>query len=545
MKVAVYTSCSVNYLPKARVLARTLKHFHPDSVIVLLLCDEIPSFIDISEEPFDHVWQPQDLGYSTAWIFQHNVMELCTAVKGRGLVKLLDVAADADLVLYLDPDVVVYHPLDLVLDYIGENEIGLVPHITAPEKFETGITLTELSVVRHGTYNLGHLIIRPGQTSRQMAQWWADRLDRYCFDDPERGLFTDQRWCDLVPAIFDKVAILRQPNLDVASWNAGSRELVSVGGEQEAYLIDGVPLLTYHFSGTGPSGTHRRVRMALNPGNGAQAEIERNYEAAIARCGQAVLENWPFFGDSFDDGTAVTASARLFYRRHDDLVRAFPNPFAVTDNCYLSWLRGNYPEAARGVAIKSENLSKAFQDVFDEAYYLNRYPDVAHDIASGKFDSALEHYIMIGSDRLYDPNHYFVSLYYAERARELGGFSPVPGSVASTLLWHYLTVGLPSGVEPIPYFDSYFYLTKDPGLLESFRVGWFSSPLAHFIHFGDSELRAPGPKFDPANYLKAEPRAKPLIDTKSLSGPFGAFIGLGGVPGRIEARFGAVALQVG
>lgn len=534
LKVAAYTSCSANYLPKARVLAETLKAFHPDAVLVLLLCDDLPAIVDFSKERFDYVFQPQDLGYDRSWMFEHNVMELCTAVKGRGLLKLMELVPAADLYLYLDPDVAVYSSLDPVLTYMGANEIGLVPHITAPEGFDVGVRLTELSVLRHGTYNLGHLVLRPGVQSRSMASWWADRLDRYCFDDPEYGLFTDQRWCDLIPSIFEKVAILRQPNLDVASWNVGSRELTWSDNNDSNYSIDGFPLITYHFSGTGPTGAHRRVREALSPTNGAQAEIERNYEEAIERNGQSILARWPFQGDFFDDGTPVSTMARRFYRRNRDLKAAFPDPFAVNGSCYLHWLQANRSDMTSTLRISPKQLGKAFQDLFDEDYYLQRYPDAKISIESGQYSSALDHYVSYGSSHLYDPSHYFATLHYAERARELGGFVQDPESPSSTWLWHYLEVGLPNGIEPLPDFDSVFYLNTYPGLRDSWKQGIFSSPLAHFANFGDIECRVPSPQFNPEAYVNANPHAlSQLIDGRRY-GPYGVYLSTAGVAGRMN-----------
>jgi hypothetical protein len=536
LKVAAYTSCSANYLPKARVLAETLKAFHQDAVLVLLLCDDIPAIVDFSKENFDHVLQPKDLGYNRAWTFEHNVMELCTAVKGRGLMKLMELVPTADLYLYLDPDVAVYSSLEPVLEYMGDNEIGLVPHITAPEEFDVGVNLTELSVLRHGTYNLGHLILRPGAHAAAMAAWWADRLDRYCFDDPEYGLFTDQRWCDLVPSIFEKVTILRQPNLDVASWNVGSRELTWNEGTDNGYSIDGFPLITYHFSGTGPTGAHRRVRESLSPTVGAQAEIERNYEEAIERNSQSILARWPFQGDFFDDGTPISNQARRFYRRNRDLKEAFPDPFLVADSCYLHWLQANRSDITSTVRISPDHLSKAFNDLFDENYYLQRYPDAYLAVESGRYASALEHYIGYGSSHMYDPSHYFITLHYAERARELGGFIQDPQSPTSTWLWHYLEIGLPSGIEPLPDFDSVFYLKANPGLRESWTQGIFSSPLAHFVNFGDLERRSPSQNFNPEAYMNANPMTLLTPVFGCQYGPYGSYLATAALAGRVTSH---------
>src|SRR3546814_5903340 len=81
-----------------------------------------------------------------------------------------------------------------------------------------------MSVTEHGIYNLGHLFVRPDENGRALARWWADRLDKYCFDDNTIGLFTDQRWMDLVPANFVCFKILRVPNMYVDSWNIGGRK---------------------------------------------------------------------------------------------------------------------------------------------------------------------------------------------------------------------------------------------------------------------------------------------------------------------------------
>ncbi|MFK7944724.1 MAG: hypothetical protein AB8B85_17695, partial [Paracoccaceae bacterium] len=224
MSISIFTSCALNYLPKARSLAASLQQHAPGTRLTLCLCDAPPSWLDLAAEPFDRIWLPEDLGYDRAWIFEHTVMELCTAVKGRGLRRLQE-DEPADLHAYLDPDVYLFHDLAPIEEMMHGASIGLVPHIIAPEATDIGVQVTEMSVTGHGIYNLGHLFVRPDQNGCAFANWWAERLDQYCFDDRQRGLFTDQRWVDLVPAIFDGVRILRQPGLDVASWNLSHRDI--------------------------------------------------------------------------------------------------------------------------------------------------------------------------------------------------------------------------------------------------------------------------------------------------------------------------------
>lgn len=539
MNIAVYTSCALNYLPKARVLAESLATAEPAASLTLCLNDQPPHWLDLSAEPFDRIWLPEDLGYDRAWIFEHDVMELCTAVKGRALLRLFE-EEEPDLVIYLDPDVLVCRPLALISEWLGDASVGLVPHITAPEETDIGIELTELSVAAHGVYNLGHLVVRRDARGRAFARWWAARLDRYCFDDRARGLFTDQRWVDLVPAIFEGVKILKEPGLDVASWNLSHREIRQTRpGDLAAFEVNGRPLVTYHFSGTGPSGTHARVRSIFAPEQAAAAEIERCYEEAIARHGQAELAGLPPAHDFFDDGTPVTREARLLYRRHADLREAFPDPYACPPGrpSYLAWLRENRPGVVDGIQPPPSRLLQAYHDLFDEEWYLRRNPEAARAIATGRHPSAIAHYEAEGSRLLMDPNPFFVSSWYLDRASDRG-LHPLGDPVAGregTLLWHYLTSGLPAGIEPIEFFDSRWYLEQNPDVADAFRLGTVSTPLAHFLHHGAGEGRDPGPRFDTAAWQKANPEAAALAEREDINGFFGAFVHTGGVLGRVAA----------
>lgn len=537
MSVAVYTSCSMNYYAKARVLLASLRATTPGVRVALCLCDAPRQGFDPIADGFDHLWTPEELGYSRAWVFEHTIMELATAVKGRGLKALMAAEPGAALYAYLDPDVRVYEDLAGVLDLMGGASIGLVPHILAPERTEIGVRMTEMSVTAHGIYNLGHLFVRPDATGRALADWWTARLDRYCFDDKEAGLFTDQRWMDLAPAIFEGVAILRHPGLDVASWNVFGREIRErTEGEGSRFTVDGLPLVTYHFSGTGPSGTHRHVREIFDPGNGALAEIERDYEAAIAERGQAELEHLVPDHDFFDDGTRVTAEMRRLYRQSPELQKAFPLPYATgAETSFLDWLKTNRPAMTQGLVLEPDRMEKAFHALFDPEYYTRTYPEVGSAIEAGTVASALEHYVKIGSALLYDPCEFFVARYYFSRAKNLDAFSTrrFHPSTRWTLLWHYLEVGLANGVEPIEFFDSNWYLAHHPDLERAFRLGLMHCPLAHFQQHGSAENRQPGPGFNPMAVLAANPEAQRLAKYASVKGAFGAMLRMGRIAGRI------------
>ena len=276
----------------------------------------------------------------------------------------------------------------------------------------------------------------------------------------------------------------------------------------------------------------------FDPGNAATAEIERYYEEEIERFSQSQLESHPFGFGSFDNGTPVSAAARKLYRDHADLRRAFPDPYATDHGrmSYLDWLRQHRPGMVDGLRPHPGILRRAFDDLFDETYYLATYPDVASEIAAGRYASAREHYCTVGSRLFFDPNEFFVSSFYFDQAADHDRYATLNSGhgMESTLLWHYLTVGLANGFEPIEFFNSRWYLDQYPDVAAAMRIHQVSTPLAHFLLYGSGEGRDPGPSFSGDRYLDDAPDARTLAEADDSRGPFGIMVRSGGVIGRVH-----------
>lgn len=219
MTTHCFTSASFSYLAKARVLGSTLKRFHPDWIVTVCLTDREPKgfTFDLDNEPFDRVIWSEELPLANpkGWLFQHDVVEACTAVKGPVLRALL--AGEADRVFYLDPDIAVFGSLAPMVEMLDDASILLTPHQLTPEEDRQAIVDNEICALSHGTYNLGFLAVRNDAVGQQFARWWNDRLLEYCVDDRSSGIFVDQKWCDLVPALFDRVHVVRDAGYNVAS----------------------------------------------------------------------------------------------------------------------------------------------------------------------------------------------------------------------------------------------------------------------------------------------------------------------------------------
>lgn len=340
--IHVFTSITTNYLPKARVLAESIRRHGPGFRIHLVLCDEPPPGFDLAMEPFDALITLADLDLDDlAWLFSHSVVELCTAVKGPALQYLFDVQG-ADKVFYFDPDIAVFGRLDELVAALDRHCALFTPHQCVPEVDDEAVRANEICSLRHGVFNLGFLGVRGDAEGRRLAAWWAERLRSYCFDEPQRGLFTDQRWMDLAPCFFPDIGILRDPGFNVATWNLTHRQVT--GSLRDGVRVNGEPLGFYHFSGF-DSGAQERMLARFGGDNPALWELRAWYLDECDRHGQAALGERPARWSRFDDDTPIDTRQRVLYRSRPDLQRAFPDPFATADPraSYLQWWRVEGP----------------------------------------------------------------------------------------------------------------------------------------------------------------------------------------------------------
>jgi hypothetical protein len=341
-EIHCFTSFTYTYLARARTLAQTLKAAHPDWRLTGLVVDRAPPELTQGEwrREFDEIVlvETLDIPDFTRWIFGHGLVEACTAVKGHMLTRLL--AVGTGKVFYLDPDIAVFHPLDRLAGRLDKASIVLTPHQTAPNDEAQAIIDNELAALRHGVFNLGFFGVRNDDTGHAFARWWSRQLYRACFEDVENGIFTDQKYCDLVPALFPDVCIERDPGCNVASWNL-SRRRVTIDSDG-VITVNGSPLQFYHFTKIGGIGDAMTERYAGD--NAAALELWYWYKRRLLQNAvTGIPDGWWYYG-CFDNGTPIPAAARLLYRSRPELVEYFRDPFDTAGDSFYAWLDREMPE---------------------------------------------------------------------------------------------------------------------------------------------------------------------------------------------------------
>jgi hypothetical protein len=240
-KSIIFSICSINYISYARTLFNSITKYHGSEFsLLLILVDENESRIEFSEQNFD-VLEVKYLGILNFnnLSYKYNIMELNTAVKPFVFEYLLEKGYRS--ILYLDPDILLFDRIDFIFDCLESKSIILTPHITNP--ITDNCRPSEQDFLKTGTYNLGFIAISSSEISIRFISWWCEKCRNLCLNEPETGLFVDQKWINLVPGLFRNVEVVHDPRFNMAYWNLHERYLHGLDVNNNGRLV------FFHFSG--------------------------------------------------------------------------------------------------------------------------------------------------------------------------------------------------------------------------------------------------------------------------------------------------------
>lgn len=315
---AIVTIVSNNYLHFARSLLESVARHHPEADRYCVIVDrDLQHAEALSTEfsvlPLAQLALPDGEGF----FFQYSVLELNTAVKPWALAHLIEKGYQN--VLYIDPDIVLYRPMHEVFNALAQGaDLVLTPHLLAPVTDDNAPS--ELDIRKSGTYNLGFCALRGTDNMRGMLTWWQEKLHRNCIIAHQDGIFVDQSWMDLAPALFSNVFVLRHPGYNVAYWNLAQRPVEKNG---ETYFVCGQPLVFFHFSGLNPlqpaAVSKHQNRFTLDNVGAAVVNLIKAYAQRVQELGLAEYAPLPYGFACYDNGEIIPEADRILFRTTEGL----------------------------------------------------------------------------------------------------------------------------------------------------------------------------------------------------------------------------------
>jgi hypothetical protein len=329
------TIVTKDYLPFARVLARSLRRHHPECQLVVALADEIDGSFEPATEPFS-ILTPAELQVPELrdLAFRTTQRAFPIALKPYLLARLLD---QSDSALFLDPDVLVLGNLDSLFDRVQHQALTLVPHALEPSVGPDRLD-RELVLHRAGVFNAGVVGVRRGHSTAGFLSWWQRRVHNLCVYAVDRGVHYDQRWLDLALGFVEDLHVHRDVGVDVAHWNLPERPIRIRDGVVTAA---GAPCRLFHFSGFDPD--HPELPTRYRPSLrfeelGEAQQLFGDYADELRRAGWEDARDLPYAYGSFHNGVPIPDIARQLFAQLPDRSK-WGDPFAASETqSYFRWL---------------------------------------------------------------------------------------------------------------------------------------------------------------------------------------------------------------
>ncbi len=368
-KIVICSIVSKNYLAHVRTLVNSFLEYNPNGLAFVLLVDEIEDKFDPKKENFTLIkLEDLEIENPESFCFKYNILELNTGVKAK-LLKFLFEKYQLKKLAYFDPDILFTNSLENLWKLLDDKSIILTPHILEPiidEKHPS-----DFDILRSGSYNLGFIGLSNTEITKKFLNWWIPRLMDYGYSDIKRGLFTDQKWMDLVPTIFDEVYVIKHPGYNIAYWNMMQRDIEI---KNKKIYSNGKPAYFIHFSGFSPDNienvSKHQNRFILKNLEKLRKLFEL-YRDLLVENDYLTVKNWKCIFDYFDNGIKIPNESRKLYSESLSRGNKFGNPFIVNSKkSFFKFLN-------EGIDEKTPIISRLWYKIYNEREDVQeKFPDV-------------------------------------------------------------------------------------------------------------------------------------------------------------------------
>ena len=172
----------------------------------------------------------------------------------------------------------------------GDHALLLSSHFLGPATIDE-----EHDVMVHGLINSGFSVFnRSAKKTSEILQWIIDRVFQRGFAATQLGMFVDQLWMSALPILEPESVVIAKPvALNIAYWNLRQRKVELENG---TWMIEGVPLLMFHFSGfdeSKPNQLSKHAHVKMDSESGLEKLCKLYSEKLIESKSKFILSSLP------------------------------------------------------------------------------------------------------------------------------------------------------------------------------------------------------------------------------------------------------------
>ena len=347
----VLTLATLDSLPRARVLARSLRRHQPDWTheVVLVAGEEVVAAAAESDQTLRLRAAGSELDLDVEALLalhdEHELIALLTPALLAHSAKRV-----SEPVLHLPSTIWVLADLQPIESALSLHSVLLAPRVTA-ELPEDGLEPSPAQLDWAGRMDEAIIGVDGSPESRRFLEWWSDHVERalgsldarQSGDRPEDRPWLS-RFLELAPARF-ATAVLDDPGCNLSLWNL-HRGTLQAGAERVS--VDGRrPLRFLHLPGFEPDHPSRlaanasRARVSRSP---ALHELCERYAQELLDAGWSDVDHHREVGRRLADDLVYDESLRAAYATALALGEPIEDLFDTQcTQDFISWLGGPAP----------------------------------------------------------------------------------------------------------------------------------------------------------------------------------------------------------
>ncbi|HYB23044.1 MAG TPA: glycosyltransferase [Solirubrobacteraceae bacterium] len=379
----VITVATLATMPRARVLARSLREHQPDwPVDIVLVAGEDVVAALFGGEGLRVRSAARELDLDVETLLARYRHEDLTALLLPGLLQRYALRTGAPVVHLPSTAWVTAELAPPLLEGLSTRSALLVPRTTSDVPSD-GLEPSRLQMEQAGRIDETLMAVDGASGIQGFLAWWAGRVEQALgsLDARQRGGRPEDRpWLarllELAPARF-ATAVLEDPGCNLSMWNLHAHTLQATA---EGVLVDGVaPLRLLNLPGFDPDRPYRlsamasRIRISRLP---VLHELCARYAQELREAGWENAEHREYVGRRLANGLVYDESLRAMHAAALALGERFEDPFTEQGtSAFLAWLEAPAPRGGayginryvfHRVARERPDVMRAYPDIDGE-----------------------------------------------------------------------------------------------------------------------------------------------------------------------------------